>query len=350
MIKLSEEIVIDIHKEVDVKDFYETVNQIIFSPSGNSIFYSTGYRVVRRDLESPDKFFSSQLGSKSGYRGTSEVITVEKLTISPDGKFLLVLDSGASYYDMDECHYGKVSLIDVESIGRAVVEEEEIDRYDYYRGWYEKEEKRIIFSVAIGKDFVATGWNNGEVRLYKINNKKEMFSFSAVKEPVSVIVFHPDDKWLLIGSRMGRVMLWEPWKSKKCIILDNPHKMFKEDEDSDKFAIRSAAFSKDGRLVAIRTNQGVMKVWSLPEYELKGVCIAPGGVFNGVMALSPCGRWIASGGRDGVVQIWSTESFNCLTSIKAGEKGVSAISFSPDSNLLATGCDDGVIRIWRISE
>ncbi|MHB9134504.1 MAG: WD40 domain-containing protein [Armatimonadota bacterium] len=63
----------------------------------------------------------------------------------------------------------------------------------------------------------------------------------------------------------------------------------------------------------------------------------------------PKRQLLASGGEDGLVQIWTTTNPHAApTTLKHGAPIV-AIAASPDGNLLATATRDGVLRVWKIT-
>jgi len=67
------------------------------------------------------------------------------------------------------------------------------------------------------------------------------------------------------------------------------------------------------------------------------------------VSFSPDGRFLASGGEDGVVRMWDIESGREVRRMEHGE-WVSGVSFSPDGRFLASGGEDGAIWIWRVKE
>ena len=64
------------------------------------------------------------------------------------------------------------------------------------------------------------------------------------------------------------------------------------------------------------------------------------------VAVDRSGSIIATGSKDGVVQVWSTDfsELNSIDDLNCG--AIAAIAFSPDSTRVAITCDDPKIRIW----
>lgn len=74
------------------------------------------------------------------------------------------------------------------------------------------------------------------------------------------------------------------------------------------------------------------------------------------VAVSPDGKAIASGSRDGMLKLWYLSNNTIGTAPTSGHTlgedlyGENAVAFSPDGKLLASGSDDDTIRLWDISK
>jgi WD40 repeat protein len=72
----------------------------------------------------------------------------------------------------------------------------------------------------------------------------------------------------------------------------------------------------------------------------------PAGVWSPGLAFSPDSRLLATGGRDGFIQLWDAVSGEAIYSIPAHKKGTNAVTFSPNGELLASAGNDGMVRLW----
>jgi WD40 repeat protein len=72
--------------------------------------------------------------------------------------------------------------------------------------------------------------------------------------------------------------------------------------------------------------------------------------FITIIAFSPDGRWLASGGADRTVKIWSVESGHERRTLMGHTDRIAALAFSPDGQLLASGSFDAKVKLWRVGD
>jgi hypothetical protein len=93
--------------------------------------------------------------------------------------------------------------------------------------------------------------------------------------------------------------------------------------------------------------QGHVKAWDLK--ESKELWKVETSTWLKAMALSPDGTTLATGGRDGVVRLWSTQDGKLIKELKGHAKDVYSAAFHPDGKSLATGDYEGKILHWDLS-
>ncbi|XP_052866246.1 prolactin regulatory element-binding protein [Anopheles cruzii] len=67
-----------------------------------------------------------------------------------------------------------------------------------------------------------------------------------------------------------------------------------------------------------------------------------------VVRISPNGRFMATGGMDGHLRVWSFPKLTCLSDIGAHTKEIDDLDFSPDSKHIVSIAKDGLGIIWSI--
>jgi len=60
------------------------------------------------------------------------------------------------------------------------------------------------------------------------------------------------------------------------------------------------------------------------------------------------GHSLVTGGLDGVVRLWNTETFTEVRVWQDSSGPISSVAISPDSSWIASGSRDGVVRLWQI--
>lgn len=84
-----------------------------------------------------------------------------------------------------------------------------------------------------------------------------------------------------------------------------------------------------------------MELWDAATGERSGTLAADQTDQHGIqsIAVSPNGKWLIGGQRDGWINVWTTADWKLVSRSKHHDAGVSAIVFSPDSTLFATGTE-----------
>ena len=68
------------------------------------------------------------------------------------------------------------------------------------------------------------------------------------------------------------------------------------------------------------------------------------------VAVSPDGKWAASGSHDTTVKIWDLESGKCRATLEGHTSKVRSVAITPDGTRVLSGSQDHTIRIWDASE
>jgi WD40 repeat protein len=118
--------------------------------------------------------------------------------------------------------------------------------------------------------------------------------------------------------------------------------------------VNSLAISADGRWLVTGGQDGVAHLWDL---HAAPTSVSPqilsgheGGI--SVLTISPDGRWLATGGEDRTVRLWDLNSSNLNRQpivLRGHEGSIFTLAFSPDGRWLATGSEDGTARLWSLA-
>src|SRR5207245_2631220 len=161
----------------------------------------------------------------------------------------------------------------------------------------------------------------------------------AHSDSVVSVAFHADGKHLASRGADGMVKVWDLTATDQAV--------FTEQSDAPRKVLSSCtvAFSPDGRHLAAG-NDGAVRVWdwknrqllhSLPGHEKIAISVA----------FSRDGRRLASASTGEGVNLWDTQSWGSpLRTFLAPPHPVSALAFSPDGGQLAEASFSRKVRLW----
>ena len=151
---------------------------------------------------------------------------------------------------------------------------------------------------------------------------------------VTALAFSPDKTVLATGHDDGRVRLWN---------VEN-QKMLAELRDHN-FPVSALAFSSDGKQLATAAEDRAIHLIDMAtRARVKSLV----GHTDRVPALAwhPSGTMLASAGWDTTARVWDTVSGNPIMLLNSHSDQVLTLAYNPDGSLLACADSDNVIHIW----
>ena len=108
---------------------------------------------------------------------------------------------------------------------------------------------------------------------------------------------------------------------------------------------RWLTLSPCGKFVASGGRECYVNVWNLKTRE----CMRLGGHIGWVnfLTYSPCGKFVASGGCDCKVNVWNLQNHESIT-LEGHTDWVRRVAFSPCSKFVASGGYGGKIKVWNL--
>ena len=144
--------------------------------------------------------------------------------------------------------------------------------------------------------------------------------------------FSPDGRWLAVGGWDNVVTVWEITTKKEIARI--PH--------TDK--VLSVAFSPNGRFLATQSGQ-TAQVWN-PATGRQVAQMTHSDRVR-VIAFSPDGRRLATASEDNLAQIWEVTTGQEVAQM-SHPTGIYSIAFSPDGSWLATAGWDNQAYLWDV--
>lgn len=202
----------------------------------------------------------------------------------------------------------------------------------------------------------------GVVYVWDLHSNYTNHGFQAHTAGILCVALSKNGKYLATGSKDGTAKLWD-WETRK-VLATYTH--------STKAFIHSVVFDpaeKPTYLITAASAEGhevYPKVSGIPQtlnrWDITDLNSVPApDVFSGhtdniySAAISPDGRYLASGGQDRTICLWDLQDKAAARPIFRFEghhnDGVVAVCFSPaDGNYLANGSYDRAVKLWDIAQ
>ncbi len=110
--------------------------------------------------------------------------------------------------------------------------------------------------------------------------------------------------------------------------------------------VNTISFSPDGKYIATGDRNGKVNIWNLSGQKQSEFNAHEGQIFN--LSFSPDGEKIATFGEDGTLAIWNLSGQQQYKT-QAHENIIYSVSFSPDGEKIATAHENGTVAIWNLS-
>ena len=215
-------------------------------------------------------------------------------------------------------------------------------------GGHEADVQFITF-LNDGKTVLTVGGDR-TVRTWDAVTGRQLRQFDT-KVPVSGAALSPDQRLLALGEWQGGVNLWDVVKGKQV-------RRWQADSGPSGYpdgygTVDVVAFSPDGKTLATggfdkkihlwNTATGV-EVWQTVEHQtgLSQVVFSPDGKW---LASVDGNHWDSAGGFD--VYLWDAATGTEVRRLKGSDKKVRSLAFSPDGKTLAVVTDHEPVRLWE---
>ena len=328
------------------------------------------------------KKFRQRLGSDSGY-GFSYKNT---LAFSPDGKYLVKvgLDKTIRVWEVssgrevmrlnnDAPHIVKLNKLDPPNLSSVTFSPDGRYLATITNGYLKSKQASSDSKAA------------SSVRVWEVNNGREVAHMNYDTSHVKSITFSPDGRYLATltsgddGPTDSNVWLWETTRGRKIARMQHI-------QDAQYLAgypndVKTIAFSPDGRYLAGTGSNKGKSIWVWEATSGRGVAYMSHEDSVNAIAFSPDGKYLATASNDKTARIWqipssrgreathtihhseansqTTKTFRVQRTIGVREAveaarithkdNVVAVTFSPDGKYLATASNDKTaqVQLWR---
>mmetsp|Transcript_27037 Transcript_27037/g.72050 ORF Transcript_27037/g.72050 Transcript_27037/m.72050 type:complete len:1056 (-) Transcript_27037:37-3204(-) len=172
-------------------------------------------------------------------------------------------------------------------------------------------------------NLLAAGFSNGIFMLYEVPGLAALQTLSLGSQPLDAVALGANGDWLAVGSAaLGQLLVWE-WRSETYVLKQQGHH----------WGVRCAAFSPSGTAQMWR-QKGLPGQQGRPDSQ------------GGTSVLA--GRLLATGGYDGKVKLFNSQSGLCFVTFAEHTAPISAICFTPQGNAILSASEDGSVRAFDL--
>jgi WD40 repeat protein len=181
---------------------------------------------------------------------------------------------------------------------------------------------------------LATGHDDGVVRIWDQASRRLQFEFPGPKRPISAVAFNPAGTCLASAGEDRVICLWDA-QAGGLIGTLNGH--------TDR--IQALAWHPKARRLVSGGWDTTARVWDTESFQ-------PIILLNGhadqvtALAFSPDGSLLACADSAFDIHIWDSAASKILRTLKAHEEEIRCLAFSPDGFRLASAGADRLIHLW----
>lgn len=300
------------------------VYAVAFSPDGK--FLATGSSDRGRFLRIWNADTGEQVSSLAGHEDG-----VVSVVYSRDGKRLLStsFDNTARLWEV--------------ATGR------EIQKFTGHSWWvwdadFSPDEKQIV-----------TASQDGTAMVWSTATGQHGPPFMGHQGPVYAVAFSSDGQKVATGGADKRVLIWKPsdvtaFDYRALVAGENPPAPKFQELAGHQAAVRSVAFTKDGKLLVSGGHDNAVRIWN-PETGESVKTLRGHDSQVRATSFSPDGMWVVSAGHDNHARLWNVEGYaesRVLQGkwLRGHDDAIMAVGFAPDGSQVITASRDRTARSW----
>ncbi len=169
--------------------------------------------------------------------------------------------------------------------------------------------------------------------------------------PIYAVAITPDGQYAACG-RANQIFVYHVPSGQLVTRLTDPSLvksgLYENQGVAHLDLVQSLAFSPDGDLLASGGYRQV-KLWRRP-HDVHKADLAGGAAGTDTLAISPDGKWAATGEASGAIKLWEVAVGKDPKTLAGHSAAVTSLRFLPDSSKFASGSADKTVRLWNVAD
>ncbi|BAY23311.1 protein kinase [Calothrix sp. NIES-2100] len=196
---------------------------------------------------------------------------------------------------------------------------------------------RSIFSKDI-KEILASSSDDKTIKIWNLQNRKEIFTFKGHKDKVYTLAISPDAQTLVSGSNDKTIKVWNLNTGQEIYTLKG-----------HKDIVNSVAISADNQTIVSGSYDKTIKVWNLKTgQEIRTLVGHQKAVLS--VAISSDNQELISASADRTVKIWNLQTGELLHTLMGHSGDVNAVAINHKEGFFVSVSDDRKVEIWNLSD
>ena len=201
---------------------------------------------------------------------------------------------------------------------------------------FEMRDKIMSLSAAPKGSFVAMALGSGALKVLNPETGEEIF-LEQYRGGVTTLSWSFDARYLAAGTDR-LIQVWDREKQELVQSINTGNYFYTLD------------WGRESHLLASGGYQGIIDLWSAESGE-NVLRIAGHTRAIKALAWSPQGDYLASGGEDRIIRIWDLDARKEHLQLLPGHSGpMEDLAWSPDGTYLASCGHDLLVRVWNVTE